>query len=146
MIQLRPITQADIGALGGTSYADAPIEEQRRMITESESQLHEGRYFELFCVIWEGDIVGFISLFAHADHIISCGPEIKPPYRQQGLAYEAEQRILNMAKQRGYTIAVAKVNECNVASRALHEKLGFELDSTVQSRHGHTSLLYLKAL
>ena len=43
-------------------------------------------------------------------------------------AFEAETRMLEFAKSIGYTVAVAGVREENIANRALHEKLGFELD------------------
>ena len=40
-------------------------------------KIHNGQYFE-FLVVYDNDtIVGFMNLYAHSKHIISCGPTIK---------------------------------------------------------------------
>ena len=146
MISLRAITHDDACSLKDTDYGRMTDQDTFEMINESLNKLHNGRYFEFFVVEDDGRIVGFMNLYAHSKHIISCGPEIKPDFRRKGYAFEAESRILDFAKNNGYTVAVAGVREENVASRALHEKLGFELDRVYTNKNNAKICLYIRAL
>jgi len=116
------------------------------MISGSLSKTYNGRYYEFFLVLDGETVVGVMNVSAHSDHIISCGPEIKPEFRQKGYAFEAESMVLDMAKSKGFTIAVGGVQETNAASRALHEKLGFEHDRTYTNKRGYNICLYIKSL
>ena len=87
-----------------------------------------------------------MNLFAHSHHIISCGPEIKEGFKKKGFGFLAETMALEYAKKKGYTIAVGGVDDNNVASIALHEKLGFEMDRKYLNRKGRTIRIYIKAL
>lgn len=146
MLILKPIEKEDIASLDDTNYSGMSVEARLQMVCKSMQKSYNGKYFEFFKVLVDNVIVGFMNLYAHSDHIISCGPEIKVPYQQLGYAYEAEKMILSMAKAKGYTVAVGGVMEDNTASRALHEKLGFEMDRIYTNRHGRRICLYIKAL
>ncbi len=116
------------------------------MINESINKIHDKSYFE-FLVAYENDtVIGFMNLYAHSEHIISCGPAIKEQFQNRGFGFSAETKALEYAKDRGYTIAVASVDENNIASIILHEKLGFELDRNYFNRQGRNMRLYIKAL
>lgn len=146
MISLRVITHDDASSLKDTDYGRMTDKDTFGMINDSRNKSHNGRYFEFFVVEDNGSIVGFMSLYAHSKHIISCSPEIKPSFRKKGYAFEAETRILEFAKSNGYTVAVAGVREENIASRALHEKLGFELDRVYTNKNNAKICLYIRSL
>lgn len=143
---LKPIDTNDVNSFDETEYNNMSAEERLQMISESKQKIHNGKYFEIFKVLVDDVIVGFMNLYAHSEHIISCGPEIKKQYRRSGYAYEAEKEILSSVKSKGYTIAVGEVMEENSASRALHEKLGFEIYKIYTKNNGKCSYLYIKAL
>lgn len=146
MLTVKPIEKEDISSLDDTGYKAMSTEERLQMVQESIQKSHDGKYFEFFKILVDDVIVGFMNLYAHTDHIISCGPEIKPSFRQLGYAYEAERLVLSMAKSKGYTVAVGDVREENTASRALHEKLGFEMERVCTNERGRRMCLYIKAL
>ncbi len=146
MLKLQAIQYQDRELMRDTSFETMTNEEWEKMIFESTARSHDHRYFEVFLVT-EGDtVVGFVSLYAHSPHIISCGPEIKPQYRRLGYAYQAESLALKISKSLGYTIAAAYIKENNSASIRLHEKLGFEQDSAFVNEHNNEMRLYIKAL
>ena len=146
MICLKPITYDNITDFDGTDYASMSYEERKQLIEESIQKTHNGAYFE-FLVVYYGDtVVGFMNLFAHSPHIISCGPAIKEDFRKKGFGFLAETLALEYAKNMGFTIAVGGVHDHNTASIALHEKLGFEMDRKYVNTQGRTIRIYIKAL
>lgn len=146
MISLKPITHQNIDDFDGTEYETMTSEQRRTLIEESIGKTHNGAYFEFLVVYRAHTVIGFMNLYAHSAHIISCGPTIKEPYRKNGFGCLAETMALEYAKEKGYTIAVGGVEDTNAASIALHEKLGFELDRTFSNKQGKTIRLYIKAL
>lgn len=146
MIYLKPIKDGNVNDLDGTDYGAMSLEERRQMIAASTNAVHNGAYFEFLVVYDGGTVIGFMNLYAHSRHIISCGPEIKQEFRRKGLGALAETMALDYAKSKGYTVAVAGVDDTNAASIALHEKLGFELDRRYTNERGRTIRLYIKAL
>lgn len=146
MIHLKPISLDNINDFNGTSYDKMTLCEKQTMILDSIHKIHDNQYFE-FLVVYKDDIVvGFMNLFAHSKHIISCGPTIKDEFQGRGFAFEAETLALKYAKEKGFSIAVGGVDENNIASIRLHEKLGFELDRKYSNNQGRTIRLYIKAL
>ena len=146
MITLRPITMEQADILDGFSYGTMSHQDRVEMIMESNRKLHCGKYFEFLVVYLYNEVIGLMSLYAHSAHIISCGPEIKPDFQHKGYAFEAEKRALIYAKNQGYHMAIGDVDETNLPSQKLHEKLGFELERTYVNKKGKTMRLYLKAL
>lgn len=59
------------------------------------------------------------------------GYALFPEFTGKGLAFEANQAVLNWAKARGYNSIVAICNPTNTASIGLLHRLGFERDGTV---------------
>lgn len=146
MIYLKPINFENLNDFSGTSYDKMSFKEKQTMILESINKTHNDQYFE-FLVVYQDDIVrGFMNLFAHSKHIISCGPTIKNEFQRKGFGFEAETLALKYAKEKGFTIAVGGVDENNIASIKLHEKLGFELDRKYSNKQGRTIRLYIKAI
>lgn len=146
MLWLQPASQENAGELLDTSYEKMSFAQKQKMLKESQKQAHQGLYFELLAVYRDGHVIGWLNLFAHTEHIISCCPEIKESFRRQGAGTEAEALALAYAKRRGYAIAAGSVNARNEASVALHEKLGFEAYRTYINPHGEKMIFYIKTL
>ena len=144
MITLRPVTHNDRHLFAGSSYDTISPEGLQQMLSASAAQNHGGKFFQLLAVM-EGDCcVGFVSLFALDDGEISCGPEIKPPYRKQGFATLAVKQAMAYAKTLGFTTAVAQVRTDNAASIALHKKLGFAQVKEYTNRKGNAVFQFEK--
>lgn len=146
MIELYPVSETNVSDFADTSYFEMTEEERLGMIRESKQQEHEGSYFEILAVRDEDHIVGFMSLFAHSEHVISISPEIRRSFLKRGYGFLAEREALRYAKELGYTTAVASVRKDNPASIALHKKLGFEEREERLSRNGKQIYVYIKNL
>lgn len=146
MIRLVPVSADSMPDFADTSYAAMTDEDLRRMVRESCDRRHDGAYFEIIVVMDDGQIVGFMNLFARSAREISTGPEIKRRFQRQGYGHAAEILALQYAKESGYTTAVAEVREDNAASIALHEKLGFSLEERRINKHGNPVRIYRRAL
>ena len=146
MITLHPIEYHTADLLQGTSYGSMSPETMNTMIAESLAKCHNGQYFELLAVMDKKTCVGVVSLYETAPGEISCGPEIKPQYRRQGYGYLAVRTALERANLLGYTKAVAQIRQDNVASIALHTKLGFSLCRSFTNQRGHPVSEFVKIL
>lgn len=146
MIHIKPIVKDNACDFIDTTYQEMSSDDKRRMIEESLRKEHEGTYFEILAVLDDKEIVGFMSLYAHSDHVISIAPEIKTGFRRKNYGTLGELQALQYAKDAGYTMAIASVREDNPASIALHEKLGFEAGAHCLSKRGHPIRIYVKAL
>lgn len=146
MLRLVPVSADNMPDFEDTSYAAMSDENKRGMICESCEKSHDGAYFEILSAMDDGQIVGFMNLYAHSAQTISIGPEIKSRFRKMGYGYLAVTLALQYAHQMGYTVAVAQVREDNAASIALHEKLGFRLEERRLNKHGKPVRIYRKAL
>lgn len=146
MIFIRPVRCDDKNIFGDTSYGAMSSESMEKMLHESLAQSHSGRYFELFAVMDDAICVGFVSLYETASGQISCGPEIKPQYRQQGYGYLAVRTALERANLSGYTKAIAQIRQDNTASIALHQKLGYTQCRSFLNRNGHSVFEFQKTL
>ncbi len=146
MIFIRPVRCDDKGIFQDTSYAAMSSNAMEIMLSESLAKSHDGRYFELFAVMDEKTCVGFVSLYETAPKTVSCGPEIKSQYRQQGYGYVAVSQALARADLLHFTKAVAQIRQDNTASIALHQKLGFTLCRSYINKKGHPVLEFTKML
>ena len=146
MIELYPVSEKNVTDFADTSYAEMTAEERLSMIRESMQKEHEGAYFEILAVYNKDQIVGFMNLFAHSEHVISICPEIKRSFRGRCFGFLGEREALRYAKSRGYTVATASVRKDNPASIALHKKLGFEEREERLSRNGKSIYVFIKHL
>ena len=146
MIYLKPINFSNINSFSDTVYNDIPFHQKQEMILESMNKIHNNSYFEILVVYNDNSVVGFMNLYAHSKHIISCGPAIKSHLQRQGFGFKGETLALNYAKEKGFTIAVGDVFEKNIASIALHEKLGFEQEIKYIDEQNRIMRLYVKSL
>ncbi len=146
MISLRPVSEADIDSFAGTEYENMSSDDKLRVIRESISKRHEDRYFELMTVCDDDRIVGFMTLYALSEHVISIGPSVKQEYRRKGYGYRGEMLALQYARTLGYTLASGRVKKTNLPGIALHEKLGFEIVSECFNKCGEPVRIYIRIL
>ncbi len=74
------------------------FEQKQDMIEESINKIHNEKYFEILVVYEDDTVIGFMNLFAHSKHIISCGHEIKDEFQNKGFGFLAETKTLEYAK------------------------------------------------
>ena len=147
MITLRHFTQDDVESIRNNLYSDMTESEIANMITEWNSCVYQGRYFEMLAVISDGRIVGYVSLYEHSQNVASAGIEIYCSERKKGIAFEAMNALLDFASEKGYRLILDQVLKDNQASIKLHDKLGFESDGYVyRNQKNKEIVLYMKLL
>ena len=147
MVTLRHFENNDAVVLRQFENINMPIEEIRNMICDWNKLEVSGKYFEIFAIINDGQIVGSISLYQHSDTVISIGPEILPAFKKQGFGKQAMLIALDIAKSKGYKIVSQQIRSNNTASIALHKSLDFETDNySYINKKGNEVFIFLKAL
>ncbi|MBQ7146317.1 MAG: GNAT family N-acetyltransferase [Lachnospiraceae bacterium] len=147
MLTLRHFEQEDAETLRSFLYPDMTIPDIQDMIRQWNTFVHADRYFEIFAVLSEKRMVGTVSLYEHSRNMVSAGAEI---FRdEQGKGYGAQAMILleKVTKEKGYRLILNQVRTDNGASLRLHEKLGYERDSSIYcNQRGHEVYLYIKLI
>ena len=147
MIVLRNFRDSDVLIFQEKHSNHLPIQEIRELFRKWNIKEYEDKYFEMFAIVKDDDIVGRISLYQHSENIVSCGPEIFEGYRRQGFARKAMTLVIDIAKSKGYKVVMQQIRIDNVASIALHNSLAFETDGYVyRNKKGNEVLIYIKAL
>lgn len=147
MIYLRNFEYCDAKELQTRKYVDKTIDEIKSMIDDMNTKTYHNLYFEMFGIFDDNHLIGMVSLQEHSKTVISCGPEIFEEYRRNGYGYIAVNRALEISKEKGYKIASAQIRTDNIASIALHNKLGFETNGYVyKNRKDREVVICLKAL
>lgn len=147
MVTLRNFSESDAKIVQKMRFKNMSLEDIIELFRKWNELEYESRYYEMFAVLYKQNIVGQISLYQHSQTVISCGPEIYDNYRKQGYAVEAMTVAMDIAKEKGYRIVMQQVRTDNVASIALHQRLGFETDGYVyQNKKGNEVVIYIKAL
>ena len=147
MITLRRFAREDAEDVKQSFYPDMTVSEAADMIDEWNSGVFGGRRFDMFAIVSDGRIVGYVSLYERAGTTASVGAEVIPCERGNGAATEALALLTRYASEQGYLVLVDQVRADNKASIRLHEKLGFETDGYVcTNQRGHEVLLYVKAI
>ncbi len=146
-VALRSLREDDAPLVRARMLPNGTEDEALAMIRAWNTKEHQGRYFEIFAVTADGEVVGTVSLYHHSPSVVSDGPEIFPEHRRRGYAAAAVEQALAIARGRGYTIALAQIEADNAASIALHKRLGFETDGYAYlNRKGRPVLLFLRSL
>ena len=146
MICLRKFEERDAAVLQ-KQMPDAGPEEIADMIRAWQTDVYDGRSFEMFAITAEDAVVGSASLYGRSKSVASVGIEIFADERGNGYAKEGMRRILDAAKVRGYRIICDQVAADNKPSISLHETLGFETDAyPYRNAKGREVLLYLYCL
>lgn len=147
MVKLRNFLNSDAIIYQEKHGKHLPVEEIKNLFQQWNKKEYEGKYFEMFAIVKDEDIVGRISLYHHSANVISCGPEIFDGYCRQGFAKEAMMHVMTIARSKGYKIVLQQIRVDNDASIALHNRLGFETDGYVyRNKKGSEVLIYIKVL
>ncbi len=147
MILLRNFQKEDAPSLQQHGYSTLTIEQIESLICDWDKKLFNGKYFEMFAIVSDGEIVGLISLYQHSSEVVSIGPEVFPEYRRKGFAKEAMLRAIQLAKENGFKIVSQQIRVNNTASIALHTSIGFETNGlTYTNSKGNQVAIYLKSL
>ena len=143
---LKPISKNDINVFDQTEYENLTLENRKRLIEDSINELCKSKYFKFYLILVDDICVGFINVCGHSESVVSIAPEIKKDYRKKGYAYVAMQKAIDLAREKGYKIAVAGSRIDNIASQKLQEKLGFEYVQNIFSKNGNELKYYVKLL
>ena len=147
MIVLRNFGDSDASIFQEKHSKHQSIEDIQELFRKWNVKEYEGKYFEMFAIVKDEEIVGRISLYQHSENVISCGPEIFEGYCRQGFAKETMTLAMDIAKNNGYKVVMQQIRTDNVASIALHNSLGFETDGYVYTnKKGNEVLIYIKVL
>ena len=119
----------------------------KNLINEWNTQIFDGKHFEMFAIISNETVVGMISMYEHSKSVISIGPEIFKEYRRKGFAKAAMEKAISIAQRQHYAIVLQQVRINNDASIKLHESLNFEKDIAIyKNEKGNDIYLYLKSI
>lgn len=147
MIVLRNFRDTDASIFQEKHGRHLSLEEIQELFRKWNLREYEGKYFEMFAIIKDEDIVGRISLYQHSENVISCGPEIFEGCCRQGFAKEAMGLAMEISKTKGYKVVLQQIRTDNEASIALHNSLDFETDGYVyRNKKGNEVLIYIKVL
>ena len=147
MIIIRHFTERDAIIIQHKQYPEVPITDLREMISEWNTCSYDGKYFEMFAITSEDEIVGNVSLYQHTKSIVSIGVEVFPEERKRGYGFEGMRLVIDYARVLGYRVIQDQVRTDNRASIALHNKLEFETDGYVfKNAKGKDVLLYVHCL
>ncbi len=125
---LKNFKPEDAPVLQKNRYPYMSVAEIKDMITQWNQKQDGNRYFEMFAIWHNEEIVGMISMYGLLLDTISIGPEIFAEHRRNGYAKGAMEIALETAKAKGYRLVSQQIRTNNLASIALHTSLGFETD------------------
>ena len=147
MILLRNFVDDDAIEFQQNHNEKMSIDEVKILITKWQEKEFTNKYFEMFAIVNDTEMVGMISLYQHSPNVISCGPEIFECYRKRGFAGNAMILAMKTAKSKGYKLVLQQIRVDNIASIALHKKLGFETDGYVyKNKKGNDVQIFIKLL
>lgn len=141
---LAPLTEDDLPIIA--SYQNTTAACLAPMLAASRAKYHEGRYYEVFGIRADGELVGLVSLFGQEDGTVCDGVDVFPAFRRRGYAYQALTQLMDVARERGFSVQTAQIRTDNAASIALHGKLGFVPGETWINRRGHEVRTWRKEL
>ena len=145
MVTIRKYNHEDAESLQQSQYPDMTLSEISEIIDQWNSCAYRGRFFELFAIVSDESIIGYVSLYEHSKNVASAGVEVIKEERRKGTASEALSLLMRYASTKGYRIILDQVRKDNIASIRLHEKLGFESDGYVyRNQRNQEIVLYLK--
>lgn len=125
MVTLREFCEKDVETLQIHQYNDLSNADISQMISHWNKRVYDGKYFQMFAVVNDNDVVGSVSLFQQSDDSVYYGVHIFESFRRQGFAYEGLLLAMEIARNMNYKFALANIRKSNTASIKLSEKLGF---------------------
>ena len=102
------------------AFRDSSIENLEKIIEGWKNSFCYG-------IVYNDEKVGFITLGKKMEGKLGFGVAIKEDCRGKGIASKAFELAKEMAKKQGYEWIISSCSVDNIASKGLHEKLGFKL-------------------
>jgi len=96
-------------------------------IENIESSIDKWKHTLGFCIMYDNQKVGIIALGEKQEGVLCWGTAILEEFRGKGIATKAFELILVEAKKQGYSKIISSCAKSNIASRKLHQKVGFRL-------------------
>ena len=124
-IILRPFEEADAPILKQYLYPNRSQRDLCRLIAQWNTEQYEGRYCAFFAVIAKDCVVGYVNLCEQPDGSVSVGASIFAGFRGKTYGTQGVLRILRIAKEKGYSVATARVRQSNTPSNRLCDRVGF---------------------
>ena len=146
MIVLRPFSPGDWPVLSQYQYPGISQGDAINLIAEFNAPTYQGKFQKFYAVENETQIVGYVSIIAQSEGIVSVGAEIYPPFRKQGYAYNAVMQLFAISKSMGYHTAAGQVRQDNTASLALCNKLDFAVVNESISQRGRPVYNLVKSI
>ncbi len=148
MVTLRNFTDSDAKVLQQFAFRDLSVEQIEGVIAQWSKKTYQNRYFEMFAIADDGEnVMGTVSLYQLTDSVITIGPDVFTAYRRQGFAKKAMPLACELARAKGYKVALQQVGVDNAASIALHKALRFETDGyEYTNQKGNQVLIFVKPL
>ena len=147
MVLLRNFKKEDALELQESGHWNLTTEQTEALIYDWNQKQFNGKYFEMYAIVFDDKIVGTLSLYQHTSEVVSIGPEVFCEYRRKGFAKEAMIRACQIAREKGFKIVSQQIRTNNTASIALHRSLGFEASEHVfTNAKGNQVSIYLKSL
>ena len=142
MITLRQFRPEDAGNVCRRVYPGMAEDQAQSLIAEWGTCKYGEKLF-LMMGIWLGvELVGTVSLFEETKERVSFGIEISPEFRRKGYATSATKQAMTEAKSLGYQTMTSQVRQDNIASIALHKKIGFTMTNATVNSRGREVFLY----
>ena len=145
-IVLTPITIDNIEVLNLTEYKVLSTEKRKMLVQDSEKGICGGEFFRFYLIKKGKTTVGVINMYGHGEEEISVAPEIFEIYRNKGFATKSLNLAYAIAKENGFNTVIAGIRKENIASRKLHEKLGFSFVEEFISTNGNSMEKYSKKI
>ena len=84
------------------------------MIDEWNSLVCCGKYFEMFAIVSEDKIAGYVSLYEHSKTVASIGAEVIAEERRKGAASEAISLLMRYASEKRFRIILDRARALGV--------------------------------
>ncbi len=136
-MKLRRFSINDIKILRQYKFPDKSELEILKIIDEWNKENASGRYFEMFSIVQRDQLVGDLSLFEYEPGCVSCAVEIFTPFKRKGYGKFAVNCGLELAKNRGYEVAVVQVLKNSTEAFKFFENAGFSVVGEFINPHGH---------
>ena len=134
---LRQFVVDDWQVISQHQHPGLTEEQAKMLIAQWDTKQYGGQYFEQLAIVSGEQIVGYVSILGQSDSIVSEGVEVYTPYRCRGFAHQALTALTQHAKDLGYHTMTAQIRQDNIASLALHKKLGFVITNHFINKRGN---------
>ena len=124
-VSLRSFVQEDVPLLKQYLYPNKSKKDLSALVSEWNSRQYEGKYCEFFALTADEAVVGYVSLFERTPDSVSVGAHIFPGFRGKTYGTQGVLNAMEIAREKGYAFATARVRKTNTPSLRLCKTVGF---------------------